>query len=97
MIGLEYESVVKYISRKKIIVFIGWSLSLFLASNTFWASVNGTEPVGIDRFIECTINPPNFGVTMYAVMTSAMFGLPILGRCLHTNFKARCTEILQKK
>lgn len=161
MLGLEYESVVKYISRKKFIVFIGWILSLFLASNTFWATVNGIEPVGIDRFIEYTINPPNFGVTMYAVMTSAMFGiifikslnisclyipntllkilgrysldiflwhilcqnlcvrlwlafgisiwplriityavmfgLPILGRYLHTNFKARCTEILQKQ
>ena len=74
MIGMEYDKVVEYLSKRRMIVFLGWLLSVMFSCNTFWFVIDSTnrQIVGLDRFIEYTINPPNLGVTFYAIMTTAL-------------------------
>lgn len=76
LVGMYYDDLIQWIAKGKWIVLICWLVSIWLACNTFWAVIheNISEIIGIDSFIEYTINPPNFGVTLYAVMTAAMFG-----------------------
>ena len=45
-----------------------------LACNTFWAANGTVKMVGLDAYTEYTVNPPNFCVSFYAIMTAAFLG-----------------------
>lgn len=84
MVGIDYDAVIKFISKKICVILLFWLASMGLACNTFWAAVGKVEIIGLDSIIEYTINPPNFSVTLYAVMTMTLFGY-LFG---YTNFFA---------
>lgn len=73
MMGMGYDKIVKLIVKRKVIIFIGWLLAATMAYFTFWHVIdNNNKVLGLDNYIEYTINPPNLSVTFYAVMTTAL-------------------------
>ena len=76
IVGTYYDNLIKWVSKENWVILFCWIISVGLSCNTFWAVVheNTLEIIGIDSLVEYTINPPNVGVTLYAVMTAAWFG-----------------------
>lgn len=92
IVGKNYENVAKNLEKRKIIFLMVWLISIVLASNTFWASIETTKVIGLDKMIEYTINPPNFSVTLYAIMTGVIIC------CLYMNTdikKMKITKVVE--